>query len=87
MRVCLQVMVRMLQEQVQQHQAQLAGAHEAKQQAQLVPSLQQQLQQAHHELRDVKHSLQELLQQQEQTKRMQDELELWKVAFKVTARE
>jgi chromosome segregation ATPase len=78
-----QVLLKSLQEQVKQQAAQVAAAQEAVQQAAALPGLRQQLQQVQEELREASAGLEQAQSAQSQLTQLQNELELWRTAFKV----
>lgn len=80
-----QVMMRMLQEQVQQQQQQLTTLQEAAAAAAQVPGLQQALTAAREEARGARARLSELDQSKQQLEQAQQELSLFRAAFKVGA--
>ncbi|KAF6261129.1 mitotic checkpoint protein-domain-containing protein [Scenedesmus sp. NREL 46B-D3] len=77
-----QVLLKSLQEQVKQQAAQVAAAQEAVQQAVALPGLRQQLQRVQEELREAKAGLEQAQAAQAQLTQLQNELELWRTAFK-----
>ena len=78
-----QVMLRMLQQQVQQQQQQLAAAQEAVAAAAAVPGLQQALTAAREQINRSRGPLAELQRCKQQVEHLQNELALFKTAFKV----
>eukprot|EP00879_Flechtneria_rotunda_P009130 GHRR01009559.1.p1 GENE.GHRR01009559.1~~GHRR01009559.1.p1 ORF type:complete len:729 (+),score=358.87 GHRR01009559.1:168-2354(+) len=80
----MQVMLKMLQEQLKRQSQQLAGAQEAMQQARLVHGLRQQLQEAQQELNSSRIQMEELQVQAAQLEQVQNEVNLWRTAFKST---